>query len=545
MARILLFILLCTTQVLSVPPHVIYVDVVNGIENKRCWTEGLELPCGNLKLAETGRYYLQGIFNVTIREIPDNRLTLDHANNRSCPPWMFLRANSSSCECGADINKAVQCDSSENKVSILRCYCITYSEVEGPVLGRCLVGCTHNEGGEENAYRKLPSNVTELNDVMCGEEFNRAGRLCGQCKQGFSPLVYSYEMQCMNCTNMTYNWVKYMAVAFIPLTVFFFFVVLFKFNGTSPQLHAFIVLCQGFGSPVNARPILMLAKSDPDHVMYIRIMGCLYGVWNLDFFRTLLPPICLEITPLQAVSLDYIVASYPLLLVVITYVLIQLHARDCRVIVCLWRPFRKCFSRSAGYHGIQSSVVKAFATFLLLSYVKILDVTVQIVTFDNVFHVNGSVAGKFLYYDSSIGFFSAEHLPYAIPALVISLAFTFLPLLLLLMYPTSFFQKCLNCTFKQRQVLDTFVNCFQGYYKDGTEGTRDCRYFSVTYFLARIVIFILFSATKSTYCYSFCAIVSIVIAILILTIRPYKKQFDVYNNVDAIMILLFILILSV
>ena len=43
------------------------------------------------------------------------------------------------------------------------------------------------------------------------------------------------------------------------------------------------------------------------------IFGTMYGIWNLDFFRYLIPP-SNQISPLQVVALEYTVAFYPLLL---------------------------------------------------------------------------------------------------------------------------------------------------------------------------------------------------------------------------------------
>ncbi len=41
--------------------------------------------------------------------------------------------------------------------------------------------------------------------------------------------------------------------------------------------------------------------------------------------------------------MEYFVAIYPLLLTVVMYICIQQHARGCRVLVCLWKPFGYCF----------------------------------------------------------------------------------------------------------------------------------------------------------------------------------------------------------
>ena len=37
-------------------------------------------------------------------------------------------------------------------------------------------------------------------------------------------------------------------------------------------------------------------------------------MWNLDLFRSVIPDTCLNVSPLQALALEYVVAFYPLLL---------------------------------------------------------------------------------------------------------------------------------------------------------------------------------------------------------------------------------------
>ena len=452
----------------------------------------------------------------------------------TCPPWMF-RNESGVCVCGSNIYNSVCCETTASKTYLLDGYCMTSDDGIKFELGRCFFGGEN----KKSLYRPLPANSNELTKCMCGEH-NRNGTLCGKCQDGFSPLVYSYEMYCMNCTDMSNNWAKYIAVAFLPLTLFYIFVVVFKFSGTSPQFRAFIFVSQGMGSPINVRNALQLGSTaKPGVSVFIKILGCFYGVWNLDFFRTVLPPVCLDITPLQAVALDYAVAFYPLLLVVATYILIQLHSRDVRLIIWLWRPFRKCFSLIKVNWDLQGSVVHAFATFFLLSYVKLLDVTFDMLMYSNVYTMNESnyTQRKVLYFDGTVDYFSAEHLPYAIIGFTVLIVFVLLPLLLLTLYPMRWFQKCLNHSRLQRRGLDIFINCFQGYYKDGADGTRDCRYFSVSLFYIQIVIFVFFAVSRSVYCYSFGAVIFIIFTFIILAVQPYKTQFKAYATTDAIMML--------
>ena len=52
--------------------------------------------------------------------------------------------------------------------------------------------------------------------------------------------VVAHVHNCTKCTNSKYNWLKFTAVAYIPLTIFYFIVILFKINATNPYLYRFI-----------------------------------------------------------------------------------------------------------------------------------------------------------------------------------------------------------------------------------------------------------------------------------------------------------------
>ena len=44
-------------------------------------------------------------------------------------------------------------------------------------------------------YIELPSNVSILNEFMCGP-LSREGELCGKCKDGYGTALYSYTLKC-------------------------------------------------------------------------------------------------------------------------------------------------------------------------------------------------------------------------------------------------------------------------------------------------------------------------------------------------------------
>ena len=151
--------------------------------------------------------------------------------------------------------------------------------------------------------------------------------------------------------------------------------------------------------------------------------------------------------------------------------------------------------------------------------------------------MNGTVVGIFLYYDASVKYFGKEHLPYAVLAVFVVLIFILFPILLLLLYPMRCFQRCLGCCRVRWHALHIFIDAFQGCYKDGTDGTQDCRYFAGLYLLIRLVLFILFAITHSAYYYAVGVLVLIGVAMLLAIFQPYKAEFSTYNAVDSVFIL--------
>ena len=415
----------------------------------------------------------------------------------------------------------------DNVIFVLNCNCVTYDSDKCSVLvGACPYGCGFTtERWSWQGFHPLTHNFSDntTNDnIMCGR-LNRDGPMCSKCKTGFSPLVYSYDLKCIACTDSYYNWVKFVAAAFIPLTFFYFVVLLFRIDATSPYLYGFITLNQALASPPSLRGMLLALKRDT--LLEVRLIAVPYTIWNLDFFRSLPLNICLDLTTLQTLALDYAIAIYPLLLVVITYIVIELHARGCRVLVWLWRPFHRCCVRFSRAMDIQSSIIKAFATFLLLSYVKLLNTTLDILIPVQLYHANPNKDGSgwYVYYDASYQYFSKDHLPYALLGISLFLTLGLCPLVLLIVYPMSCFQRYSYGA--SNYALRIFIDAFQGHYKDGTEpGTRDCRWFAGIYFLGRIMIlFVIFGVIKNGVCYALAGFSYMAIGMLIILLQPFKS----------------------
>ena len=479
--------------------------------------------------------------------------------NGSCPGvWSIPveRSGGMVCTCGSDLQGLIRCDRETLQVELRECYCIT-SYAKDPsvsVVGPCMFRCRHaNPGLFDNS---VPSDMSELSDYMCSvtvpgshemQSLNREGQLCGNCEEGFSPPAYSYDWHCVNCSlhdASWKNWGKYFAIAYLPLTVCFILVVIFRINITSPLLNAFVLLSQLSASPMVVKAYISNMESPSFSQLYtIKILISFYGFWNLDFFRVLLPPFCLHpnMSTLQVLALDYGIAVYPLFLIAVTYALVELHDRNFKIVMWLWKPFRRLFVFFRRQWDIRASLIDAFVSFLVLSYIKFLIVSFNFLIPVNLYKVDTEavkVKESYLFFDATVEYFSQHHLPYAILAIVVLSLFNIFPMLLLCFYPCTWFQKCLNCCRLSHQALHTFMDAFQGCYKNGTDGTRDCRWFSGVYFVVRIALFLAASTIPTVQTFAaFSGILLLFPVALVAVVQPYKVP--LYNSIDVLLLLSF------
>ena len=223
-------------------------------------------------------------------------------------------------------------------------------------------------------------------------------------------------------------------------------------------------------------------------------MLTLYGFWNMDFFRLVVPHFCVseQLSTLGVVSLGYISAVYPLLLTLVLYSLIKLHHRGCRPLVAIWRPLHRHFIRFRRFWQTSTSLMDVFATFLLLSYSKMLFVSFNLARpITHYAIINGSFSKiketKSMSIDPMLQFNHLNHLYFSIPASLIIVILSIIAPLVLLLYPTRCSKKIFN-KFRLTKSDDfaQLVAAFQDSFKNGENGTRDYRAFSALYVIHRV-----------------------------------------------------------
>ncbi len=465
-----------------------------------------------------------------------------------CPPW-FICTTTGRCKCEATSQHGgIKCSEKSMKSAVLNCHCVTYDKKDNKTFaGLCFYNCERPIRNKvfDNVYHGLPENISDLNGYMCSR-FNRGGVLCGECVEGLNPLVLSYNLGCVSCPNSRLNWLKFISVGFIPLTVFYFILVFFNINVTSSHMHGYVLFSQAVSTPAFVRLLFLNIEGLPFVSKLIKSAEPFFSSWNLDFFRSTLSNICLDIDTLQVFTLDYCVAVYPLLLITASYLLIELYDRNVWLVVYLWRPFRFFFKLFRHNWDVRTSVIDSFATFFVLSYVKVLSISTDLLVYTPVMELPSRNVQYRLYYSSNVIIFHRYHVPYAVLAVSFLVFFILMPTLILVLYPFRFFQKCLSYYQIRWHFLPAFVDSCQGYYKDGTEPKSwDFRCFSAYGLVLRIGFCIIFILTLSAMFFVYAVIILVSMIVILLNFNPYKEAFKHYTIIDAFfMIFLSILYLS-
>ena len=286
-----------------------------------------------------------------------------------CPIWM-REDSSDNQQCQCEFPQLIIC----NETAILslgaELICISFDGNGSLVMGACPYYYY-----QLNYLSSLNSSVTSdiaFNKVMCGP-LNREGLLCSKCIPGYGIPVFSKaEDKCVLCDSQ-YAWPLYLTLVLLPITLFYILVIVFNFSATHPPITAYIFYCQLL--PYIVHNMLYIRHQFETYsnraFLYAALTVC--DICNLDLLRYIIPSFCLNenYTNTEATFLELISSFYPLILIILTLILFELHAYNCRIVVCVWKPFYKCFSSLRRSWDPKSSVINAFATFLLLSSFKV------------------------------------------------------------------------------------------------------------------------------------------------------------------------------
>ena len=452
------------------------------------------------------------------------------------------------CDFLPELEKNIHCyNNSEDWLNISEGYCLTYDVKENSIFGG---RCPYNFFRESDRLI-ISSNLSGMQENMCGR-YKRRGRLCGLCMDGYGPSMSS-TLQCIKCP---LGWFKYFVIQTFPSIILLLVIMIFNIQFSKSPWNAWILYCQimfygiGYDSKLrretaNVSNVTFYEVSCEILMPLFGLFSLDHGIFRIDLFSTIL---CINSSSLKGIHLmmiKYVEAAIPLFLIIVVYVSVSLYNRNFKPFVFVWNLIRRmvtsslCSQRCLRRADPYISIANTFAAFLNLIYTKILFISLNLLIPNKVYEVRGDqVIEKWtLYYDPTVEYFQREHIPCAITAMLILSVFVILPIILFVLYPFKPFVLFLKFILRSKwHSLNYFMDIFQGWFKNGVEGTSlDYRFVSAIFPLLKVAALVVFFAfTDSSHACFLISIVFQVTGLFFAIFRPYKKT--VMNQLDAVLI---------
>ena len=384
--------------------------------------------------------------------------------------------------------------------------------------------------------------VYELTNYTCNY-YNRQGQMCSQCQPGYGPAVYAFSLMCAKCNDNSIGWLFYFTLTLLPITVFYFVIIMLNVQVTSPPLTGFVFMCQTYNFierlyvdlDIKVVVASRMSTGSSENILrfLVQSVRVFCGFWNLDFFRSIIPPFCIssQLSNMQALFLEYVYVFFPLCLIIFTAICIKLHDKNFKPLVLAWKPFHGVFVRFQNTWDPTASIINSFSTFTLLYTSKLLFVSSYSMYPTKYYHLKPSSYYKITdyheYFDPTNKVNSRHYWQFVSCSIIILSAFFVCPTLLLCLYPLKVFRRFLQhyLPSKWQLLLYTFIDTFQGHYKDGTDGTRDYRFFSAIHLiLLGLIVTFRMSLHINLYATLPALVVCIVGSLLFALLRPCKKK---------------------
>ena len=365
------------------------------------------------------------------------------SNNTTCPTWHYYNNETGKCECGFQLS----CSSDGNKVDIDITFCATPFGQDGDYyIGSSVLFYIPYNGSR--VFSEMPENTSQLEEVMCSPH-NRRGFMCGECINGHGPAVFSPTMNCVNCSRgiSRYGVIVYLLLQLSPTTVIFICLVIFHFNTSGPLL-GYIFFCQ---------TITLCVVSYKWHAIYSYIIQhaskslnlltlmslTVANFWTLTFSRFYIQPFCVseKLTLMDIQLLQFLFATYPLFLLIIARILMELHTRNWRIVKIVCKPFELLLKKADITLVVTNDTIfRAFASLFLLSNISVIVEMHMLWDWRNIHNSTGALQKSIVSIDPTVEWFNQKHVMYILIAIIPFLLVSMLPNLLLLIYPTRLYR---------------------------------------------------------------------------------------------------------
>ena len=379
---------------------------------------------------------------------------------------------------------------------------------------------------------------------------------CYDCIDG-STVSVNLPLICVPCNStnaVIKGWALLIGLEFIPLTVMVGTIAFFNVNLNQGSLGAYVFFCQMLTilySFLDDRSLSITRTRHIDRLKYFGdLLFQLLSVFNLDFIRYYHfhergIDFCISqnLTPLSALVFWYVIALYPLLLLILLYIVLVLYNRGHRCIVFFVRPFHRVLARAWRMLDIHPSMTHTISSVYTLCFAKLVEVSFKILK-----PWRDEYGNVIFYYDYTQKYFLKWHALAGSFAILVLLVLA-MPTVYLIIHPFNWFQKFLNKLKIKKVMLVSLVEVFTGPYKNGTGNTLDYRYFASGHFLmiftvSMIYCFTFLGNSKVLHVYLLAAIFFVYTS-LYLVFRPFTKNIHVLSEAFVSMLLGALLIFHV
>lgn len=455
-----------------------------------------------------------------------------------CSPWFYSCNGTGQCEfCDKPDNDIIK---SSNGISELKLgFCMTGDNSSAYIMSCPYDIAEHHLDLLEAQLLMINTTAEELNNFTCSQ-LNRYGRHCAQCMSNYGQSIFTMDLKCFPCSIRYGGWGLYFFLELVPLTIFVVVILVLQISPTKPNMKAFVLFSQ-----VTALFLTLNYEQPYKHIfgekmyMVVRVTKAFYGIWNLDFFRSLIPPFCVSrgMNNLEVLSFQYISVIYPVLLIFVAWVFVDLHERNFRPFVRMWKPFRRYLSHYSVTTDPKRVIISFLATMVILSYTKVIYISALLLDIVKEYRVCNDYS-QVLFLQPDIPYYKSQHAPFVVLSTAMLVLFVILPLLLLLLYPIDYFQDKLKSFCVRENNIQMFAEAFYGCYNwdnSGDSNTRDCRLVSTLYLFLRIIFAVIFvRSERSIIAYILAAVVHGIVIGLFCVLKPYKKE--AYNYLDLLLL---------
>ena len=460
----------------------------------------------------------KGRANITLTETSNRRYSLSLiAEIQNCPPFYKLSDKKCVCYGSEDIFYVSMfiCNGATLNSMLHVGYWVGNRSNGDLIYSNCPNGYC-NQGNETGSnitrqYLQLPNDISELDEFVC--DSGRRGLLCGECKPNRTVYFYSRKFTCGTTEKCHLGTLLYLLTEILPVTIVFVLVTVFNISFTSGGLSGFILFAQLIDT------IIDVGK----HYQTNDFLEPIYRLFNLDFGGNLIE-YCLweKANTMDILMLKYLTILYVLILVIATVLLIK------TLSMCRCVRLRK----------LRYSVIQGFSTFLILSYSQCMELSFSILN-PSFIYKERKWNDTVVFLQGNLTYFSREHLPYAVPALII-FTFFIVPLPSLLIFHPLCNKLILLLKFDEHRgikllsrlipvhKIKPLLDCFQGPFKD------NFRFYAGLYFLYRVTFVVSRLAPTALLIYASMGLQIIFMLTLHTILQPYQKR--IHNLIDTLLI---------